>query len=67
MKLTKTQLRELFNQHIGTGYLIIKTADNNIRISDIGINRVGNWYIGLDGKSLDAGLQQIAKEVIHNV
>ena len=64
MKLTRTQFNELLNQHTGTGYLIIKTADYNIHIADIGIGKNGQWYIGLDGKSIDKGLQDIAKEII---
>ena len=66
MKLTKTQLNKLLNQHTGTGYLILKTADNNIHIADIGINKNGNWYIGLDARTLDEGLRSIANEVIYS-
>ena len=66
MKLTKTQLNKLLNQHTGTGYIIIKTADNNVHIADIGINKNGNWYIGLDARTLDEGLRSIASEVIYS-
>ena len=63
MKLTKAQLNELLNQHTGTGYLVIKTNDKTVHIADIGIGKNGNWYIGLDGKSLDKGLQNLASEL----
>ena len=66
MKLTKTQLNELLNQHTGTGYIILKTSSKNVHIADIGIGKQGHWFIGLDGKSLDKGLQGIAKEVIED-
>lgn len=64
MKLTKRQLGEMFNQHTGTGYIILKTSFNNCRIADIGINKRGEWYLGLDGKPLVQGLERIAKEII---
>jgi hypothetical protein len=49
MKLTKSQLNELLNQHIGTGYIIIKTTNNNIRImpTNVGKNR-NRWFAGAE-------------------
>ncbi len=64
MKLTKTQINELLNQHTGTGYMIVKLNDKTIRISDIGISKNGNWYIGLDGKPLQQGLVSLANELL---
>lgn len=63
MKLTKSQLNELLNQHIGTGYIILKTADNNVHIADVSINRKGDWCIGLDARPLAQGLGDIAPEL----
>ena len=65
MKLTKAQSTDLFNQHEGTGYIIIKTSFNTYHIADIFINGNNDWYIGLDGRPLSQGLNDIAKEVVH--
>jgi len=64
MKVTKGQFNKLLSQHTGTGYIIIKTSDNSIQITDIGIARNGEWYVGLDGVSLSQGMNRIAKELI---
>ena len=63
MKLTKTQLNMLLNQHLGTGYILIKTSDNNIRIADICVNSKGDWLMGLDHKPIAERLDDIAREL----
>jgi len=63
MKLTKTQLNKLLNQHTGTGYMLIKMNDTTIRMLDVSVGRNGTWRTGLNGYSLIDRLGEIATEL----
>ncbi len=64
MKLTKAQLASLLNQHKGTGYIIIKTEDNNIRIVSINLGRNGHqWFAGDNGKPLEDYMEDLRGEI----
>lgn len=65
MKLTKTQFRQLLNQHTGTGYMLVKMDNRTIRIVDLHIGRDGKWYMGLDGKPMEQGLKDIEQDLIY--
>uniref|UniRef100_A0A6M3Y4F6 Uncharacterized protein n=1 Tax=viral metagenome TaxID=1070528 RepID=A0A6M3Y4F6_9ZZZZ len=63
MKLTKTQLNKLLNQHTGTGYMLIKMNDTTIKILEVSVGRNGTWRTGLNGYSLLDRLSEIATEL----
>jgi hypothetical protein len=65
MKLTKAQLNEMLNLHIGTGDIIIKTAASNIRIIPINLGANENWYAA-NGNPLESYLAMLADEIIQS-
>jgi hypothetical protein len=67
MNLTKTQSRELLNQHVGTGYMFIHTADNTYKIVEIYVGKNGIWHSGNDNKLLADRLTEISNEINNEV
>jgi len=62
MKLTKTQCHELYNQHIGTGYILVHNSANNIRIVEINLGRNNQWHTG-GGRRVSDVLSDLALEI----
>lgn len=62
MKLTKAQLKELYNQHTGTGYILVHNSDNNIRIVEISLGRNNQWHTG-GGRRVSDVLSDLALEI----
>ena len=67
MKITKTQLNELFNQHTGTGYMLIKMNDTTIKILEVSLAKNGTWRTGLDGSPLLNRLSEITIELTDEI
>jgi len=63
MKLTKTQLNELLNQHTGTGYFLLKMNDSTVKMLEVYVGRNGTWRTGLNGQSLVERLNEISTEL----
>jgi ADP-glucose pyrophosphorylase len=63
MKLTKSQQNKLLNQHLGTGYMFIHSADDTYTILHIYVGKNGLWRSGNDGKLLIDRLAEMAEEI----
>ena len=61
MKLTNKQLSKLLNQHTGTGYLVVKTGENNIRIVSVNMGNKYRWFAG--AKTLGDYMGDLSGEV----
>ena len=66
MKLTRQQDEILYNQHTGTGYLILKTGEYSHTVVDVSIGRNGKWRAGLNGIPLMAYLEEAAATINQN-
>ena len=65
MILSQTQINELLNQHIGTGYIFVITANNNVRIIEIHLARSDKWLTG-DYKLVSDKLNELTAEIKQN-
>jgi len=63
VKLTKAQLNDLLNQHIGTGYIIVNTDTKNIRIASLNLGRNGEWYAGDNFRPLANYMVDLSREI----